>query len=162
MNIKESIIQYQVWRLHHFLNVFPNIHTDEWGGSEVDALYLTNTNRAYFYEIKCSKADFKNDLKKERHKLFLNRSSEIRVKPKHFIYLCYGFIPELSEIPEYAGCYLVNDRFLIDKYNPYKKPPILFKEPLTESNMVFLNKKIYTRYSKLANDFGFKEYWKTR
>ena len=150
MNDTETAIQYLIYRHHRFMRVFPNIHTDKWGGSEVDALYLTETNRAYFYEIKTTKSDFKADLKKPRHQLLLDRSSTINIKPKYFYYVCRGFGIGPEDVPEYAGLYLLNGRSL----KLIKKAPTLWKDPLSQSNIDFINKKIIYRYLRYYYNIG--------
>ena len=155
---KESAIQYLIYKHHNNGIVLPNIHTDVYGGSEVDAMYLTNTNRAYFYEIKCSKSDFKNDFKKKRHKLLLRRSEAVNIKPKYFYYVCYGFSINIEEIPEYAGLILC-DKNGLQVYPVAKKAPLLWKEPLTASNLAFINKKILYRYLNNKYLDGYED-WK--
>jgi hypothetical protein len=147
---KESAIQYMLYCHHNFKTVIPNVHTDEHGGSEVDALYLTSTNRAYFYEIKCSKADFKADFKKKRHQLFLDRSDKMSIKPKHFYYVCYGFDISVEDVPEYAGLITCNKYGL----TTVKNAPVLWKEPLTTQNLKFINTKIMHRYLNMRHKKG--------
>lgn len=154
MNKLECAIQCLLYSHHNRLSVFPNIHIDPWGGSEVDALYLTNTNRAYFYEIKVSKSDFMADRKKRRHIELLNRSNNVFVKPKHFYYVCYGFEIEDTEIPEYAGLIYCNNNGLI--FPAHKKAPILWKEPLDQNVLDFIYKKIKHRYLNMRHETGYQ------
>lgn len=165
MNIDESILQYLIYKHHNFLNVFPNIHTEPYGGSEVDALYITNSGYPIFYEIKCSLSDFKNDLKKKRHKQLTERSNDLIIKPKQFIYICKNFIPDINIIPDYAGCFCVNEKYSkywIEWSNPIKKPPILYREKLTEKARTFLNKKIYFRFLEMAHNEGKNKYYELK
>ena len=104
MNKTESAIQYLIRKHHNWGDVFPNVHLDRYGGSEVDALHITGKGYAHFYEIKCSKADFK----KKRHKLLLDRSYKINIKPKYFWYVCHGFEITPEEVPAYAGLLLLS------------------------------------------------------
>jgi hypothetical protein len=162
MNKNEAIIQYQIWRHHNFKNVFPNIHTEEWGGSEVDALYLTDAGYCFFYEIKCSLADFKNDFKKKRHAQYIIRSKDLTIFPKQFAYICFGFDPPEELIPEYAGCYLCNDKYWIDWNNPLKKPKKLYDIAISEKAKMFLNKKIYSRFLPRVHEYGKNKYYEAK
>lgn len=152
MNTKEAAIQYLIYRHHNFLRVIPNVHTDDWGGSEVDALYLTNSNRAYFYEIKTTYQDFKADLKKKRHKLLSGKNDTIKIKPKFFYYVCYGFGITGADVPEYAGLYLINGNGL----KLIKKAPVLWKDALTQGNIDFIYSKVMHRYLNYRHDIGRK------
>ena len=145
----EGMVQYHIYRHHDFKRVLPNIHTDRWGGSEVDALYWTNADRVYFYEIKLSKSDFKADLKKKRHYQLSARDEGMSIKPKYFWYVCSGFTISPTEIPEYAGLILCSDHGLKMYPQPAKKAPLLWKEPITKDNIDFLNKKICRRFTQL-------------
>ena len=160
MNKTEAAIQYLIYRHHNFKRVLTNVHTERWNGSEVDAFYWTDTDKAFFYEIKISKADFKNDMKKKRHQLLLDRNDTLFIKPKYFIYVCYGFEVWPSEIPEYAGLIYVRQQGLkvYEGNSLYlkeiKKPPILWKESMTKENIVFLQTKIMHRYLKQRHELG--------
>lgn len=160
MNKLEAAIQYALWAHHNFGQVLTNVHTSRRGGHEVDALFITGSNRATFYEIKISRSDFLADFKKPRHKMLLNRDEHLEVKPKHFIYVCYGFEPSADEIPEYAGCYCITNNFRLSLPDHYKRPdcvekaPTLWTQPLTNDNLDFLRKKILHRYMNLQHAAG--------
>jgi len=158
MNKTEAAIQYIIWQHHNRGLVLPNIHTDPYGGSEVDALYITDSGYPWFYEIKCSKADFKNDFKKKRHQLLLSRSNSIWIKPKHFFYVCHGFTITPEECPEYAGLIIQNKHGWLDFYNPAKKAPLLFQERITPKQREFIDKKIMYRYLNSRHKIGRKAY----
>lgn len=163
MRDKEVIIQYSLWNYHNLKLVFPNIYVDKFGGSEVDALYISKSGYSTFYEIKCSYYDFRKDFKKPRHNYLLNKdSSKFIIKPKYFTYVCYGFKPEIEEIPKYAGCILVNNKYKLLNSPKLKDSPILFKEKIDENGWEFLNKKIRYRFLDFAYEYGRKEYWKGR
>ena len=151
---KERAIQYLLYKHHNRQRVIPNVHTEKYGGSEVDALYLTSTNRAFFYEIKCSKSDFKADAKKKRHQQFLNRDESMNVKPKYFYYVCHGFDINAEDVPSYAGLYVCNKYGL----ELVKEAPLLWKAPLTTKNLEFLNKKIMYRYLDIKHKRGKKDW----
>lgn len=162
MNKLEGAIQYLIYRHHNFKRVFPNIHTELWGGSEVDALYLTSTNRVYFYEIKISKSDFKNDFKKKRHKQLLERDDSITIKPKHFYYVCHGFHITPEEVPEYAGLIICDKSGLNTYPQPAKKAPLLWREPLSPKETDFLQRKITQRYLRLYYESKLEEWYEYR
>ena len=155
----EKIIQYLIYRYHNFKRVIPNVHTELWGGSEVDALYWTDSNRVWFYEIKLSKSDFKNDFKKKRHKQLLERDKNIIIKPKYFNYVCYGFNVLLEEIPDYAGLIMCNENRLMTYPQPLKKAPLLWNEKLTQGNIDMLVNKITYRYLRSDYDNRRNEYF---
>lgn len=158
MNKKEAAIQWLIAHSHNFGTVIPNVHTDSYGGSEVDALYITNSGYVHFYEIKCSKSDFKNDFKKKRHQLLLSRSPKINIKPKYFWYVCHGFSITPNEVPEYAGLILISKYGSLEIYPPAKQAPILFNEKLTPKQQQFINKKILHRYLNHKYRIGSRAY----
>ena len=146
----EAIIQYLIYQHYGFKTVLPNVHTESWGGSEVDALYWTKSNRVYFFEIKLSRADLNADFKKKRHRRLLARDEGIKIKPKYFYYVCSGFDIIADEVPEYAGLILC-EKYRLKVYpSPEKKAPVLWKEPITQENILFLNEKIQHRFLRLV------------
>ena len=149
---KESAIQYMIYRHHHWGKVIPNVHTERYGGSEVDALYLSSTNRAYFYEIKCSKSDFKADFKKKRHQMFLDRDDTMCIKPKYFYYVCHGFNISVEDIPEYAGLIIASE--FKNRLEIVKKAPLLWNDPLSEKDLMFIHTKILHRYLNIRHKQG--------
>lgn len=158
MKLDEKTIQYLLWKKHYYANVFTNIHTEPWGGSEVDSLYVTDAGYCTFYEIKCSYSDFKADFKKPRHSNLLARSEDLIIFPHKFIYVCSGFVPDAREIPEYAGCLIV-DKLV---FKVLKKAPKLYSYKLSETGREFLNKKIYHRYLELSHKVGRDQYMQIR
>lgn len=142
----EKAIQYLIYQRYGFKRVLPNVHIEPWGGSEVDALYWTDSNRVYFFEIKISKLDFIVDFKKRRHQRLLARDEGLPIKPKYFYYVCHGFDITSQEVPEYAGLILCKGNRLVTYPKPEKKAPVLWKEPITQENIDFLNKKIMYRF----------------
>lgn len=142
MNLKETYIQYLIWWRHGRKTIFTNVHTEFGGGFEIDAMHITNSNRAYFYEIKTSIYDFKADIEKKRHKLLLNRSDKISIKPKYFYYVCHGFEILPEDVPEYSGLLVCSKSGL----KKTKDAPILWDNPLSSEQLLFLYKKILHRY----------------
>jgi hypothetical protein len=79
------------------------------GRNEIDLLAVSRTGWAYEWEIKCSLADWRNDLKKGRHDAGA-RGAGIAF----FNYaVAESIVPEdLSWVPDYAGIYTVGDHGL--------------------------------------------------
>lgn len=110
---------------------------------EIDLLFISESGYPYFYEIKCSRADFKNDVYKRKHERLQQRDKSFPFKPKHFIYVCHGFEVAAEDVPEYAGLYVVtsNGGLLVKK-----KPPIMWKEVVTKDQLFKLYEKFYYRF----------------
>ena len=117
----------------------PNIYVAH--NHEVDLLAITRAHRATIYEIKCSRADFFADKKKERHGQLLNRDDRIDLKPKYFIYVISGFSVTEDEIPEYAGLIDVSSGWM----NQIKAPPCLWNIELPPEQRDFLYRKAIHR-----------------
>lgn len=156
MNKTELAALFALTQTHNMKMVFPNVYTDL---GEVDCLHITDSGYAYFYEVKASKADFKNDLKKKRHKRLLRKDSTIRFKPKYFIYVLVGFTVEPEEIPPYAGCYIL-DKSGLQRWNgkTLKPPPTLFNERIDPQQLNYIYKKMTHRYLDKQLKIGRKAY----
>ena len=143
MNKIEGLAYYYISMRHRFKWVYPNVYIDE---NEVDLLHITDSGYAYFYEVKASLSDFRNDLKKPRHKLLLERSGKLLLKPKQFIYLTYGFEIPPDEIPEYAGVLRLS-KYGVNSYkNGDKVTPTIFNEKVPQGVINTLNQKMIYRY----------------
>lgn len=151
MKLTEKNIQWLIYKDRRFQDCFPNIHTERWGGSEADVIYLTASQRVWMYEIKIVKSDFLADLKKERHKRLMNRDfNKMIIKPSRFYYVTHGFELCSEEIPDYAGWLTVDGMRLVEQ----KKAPILWDERMTPESEEFLRKKIYARFSRRMMERG--------
>ena len=76
------------------------------GRNEVDLMAVSRTGWAYEWEIKCSLADWKNDLKKGRH----DNSSRSRGVAYFNYCVVESIVPEgISWVPDYAGIYTIGD-----------------------------------------------------
>jgi hypothetical protein len=74
---------------------------------ESDYFCVNRDGYSFEVEVKISKADFKNDFKKEKHKLFLDKETS-RLTPNRFYYAVpKGLITE-ADLPPYAGLIIVD------------------------------------------------------
>lgn len=149
----EKDIQFLLYKKHNYRSVYPNVHMDKGNGSEVDLLHLTKSGRAIFYEIKLSKQDFLADMKKPRHQDFTLRN--VSIKPKHFWYVIHGFEIDVEQIPEYAGCVKVVDKYY-NRFEVIKNAPLLWKDPISLEDVIFIINKTSYRYINIF----FKDYFK--
>jgi len=157
---------YRYARQRNHLNYCPNIYLYNW---ESDFLTVVKSGFVNEYEIKISKADFKNDTKKtEKHETLKYGGYTIRgnwdysyyekkgmldenkrrkcKRPNYFWYVCPENLIEDYEIPSYAGLiFIKNEICKIEK-----KAPRLHREKITE----YQTKKIMV-------SLGFK-YWNLR
>ena len=72
-------------------------------GWEADMISATKAGFVNEYEIKISKADFRADFKKPKHKSFLKENVRHKHYPAYFWYVTYGFEVTDEMIPSYAG-----------------------------------------------------------
>lgn len=146
--LSDSTIKYRMNNLYVFHN--------SW---ESDYLALTKSGYLYEGEVKISRADFKNDMKKKRkHQVLegtyqpkmvdkwekgkrVGTEEEKVLKPHYFFYAVpEGLITE-EEVPEYAGLVYMIDVF------PYffwkKKAPKLHNEKYTSEDLNLTDKFYY-------------------
>lgn len=142
MNKIEGLAYYFITLRHRFKWVYPNVYIDR---NEVDLLYITDSGYAYFYEVKASLSDFRNDLRKPRHKLLLEKSEKLKLKPKYFIYLTYGFEIPLNELPPYAGAMLLT-KYGLRNYEHKKEWPIIYNEKVPKDIQNRIQEKMIFRY----------------
>ncbi len=107
-------------------------HYSDMGLQECDVISISKSDFIYEYEVKISRADFKKDFLKEKHKLIVEKKF-IKESPLHEIWFLvpnyfYFVVPEnlvsLEEIPEYAGLIYFNDK---QEFDIIKKAPIIHK-----------------------------------
>lgn len=75
---------------------------------ESDYFCLSKEGYALEIEAKISKADFKNDIKKEKHKLF-DENLNKRLLPNKFYYAVPTDLIKKEDVPKYAGLIYVDD-----------------------------------------------------
>lgn len=102
--------------------IIPNIWT---GAGEADLIAMTKSNYLYEFEIKISRADFKNDFKHKpfKHDLLsgYNTHKYNNVIPTaYFYYAVPENLVKIEEVPEYAGLIYITEhsRCLIVKGAP--------------------------------------------
>lgn len=69
---------------------------------ESDYFCVNSEGYTFEVEVKISKADYKNDFKKEKHQLFLDKDTK-RVVPNKFYYAVPKNLIKESDLPSYAG-----------------------------------------------------------
>lgn len=123
-----------------------NLNVYNW---ESDVLKITRSGYAYEFEIKISRADFKNDFKhkKKKHTLLESKESSSKI-PNYFYYVVpEGLISE-EEVPEYAGLIYVlgNINGLGRTYYQFqeiKKAPKLHSDKIDEISLNLIDKFYY-------------------
>lgn len=98
---------------------------------ECDVISISNSDYIYEYEIKISKADFKKDFEKQKHKNILNekfisgKKDELNfILPNYFNYVVPNGLISEEDVPEYAGLIYYNDDLT---FEIIKKPKMLHK-----------------------------------
>jgi hypothetical protein len=91
---------------------------------EADFLLVTWAGVAYEYEIKTSRQDFKNDLKKDRNAaysvIFMDKKSIGGLVPNYFTYIIAdGVNVTRDDIPPHAGAYFVGSEKYAYGVGPY-------------------------------------------
>lgn len=133
--------------------VFKNIY---WDSFECDILEIRKTFYTIEYEIKISRGDFKNDLKKINQ--FDNKIKFEYIKAgertNYFYYVVPDGLIHPDEVPEYAGLIYAKE-FRQSKYNKIisfeviKKAPKLHKNKLSNVRYITLLEKIYYHYMQI-------------
>jgi len=111
-----------LWRQGRGL-MAPNINL---AFGEADFLLVTWAGLAYEYEIKISRQDFKNDLRKDRHAayamMYQDKEPISSLVPNYFTYvIAAGVNVTADDIPAHAGAYFVGpENYNFDgPYNPF-------------------------------------------
>ena len=133
--------------LSHFLTAplydVDNLYVFSW---ESDKLLKTRAGYFYEFEIKISRADYKNDFKNKRYKHNILGScfSDGHKKPNYFYYAVPEGLIDVSEVPEYAGLvYILDDSVLsFSHIRIIKKAPLLHKEKYDDGQLG-LGEKFY-------------------
>lgn len=86
---------------------------------ECDFFCVSREGYSFEIEAKISKADFKNDAKKEKHKLFIDDTTK-RLRPNRFYYAVPKGLIKEEDIPKYAGLiYVDGTHAYIEKRAPF-------------------------------------------
>lgn len=109
---------------------------------ESDFWLMTKSNLCYEFEIKISKADFKNEFKHktEKHALLENNNQKL-IKPNYFYFAVPENLIQLEDIPEYAGLIYIIDIF--PYYEIIKTAPKLTDNKQDENTLNLLEKFYY-------------------
>lgn len=95
---------------------------------ESDVFVLNKAGYSYEFEVKVSRADFKNDLKKVRKHEMLSAGKSEKfsgiMRPNRFYYTVPTGLIKPDEVPEYAGLYYMTKY----SFEEIKKAPLLHKE----------------------------------
>jgi len=128
----------------------PNFHL-RW---ETDFISVTRDFKVCAYEIKVSRADFRNDFahKKEKHEAYKTRTPRSFV-PNRFYYVTPEGLIRPDEVPNYAGLLWVRP-FPAGSHNPFvptstKKAPCLHSEPASKELMLRISVSLMHRYWRL-------------
>lgn len=154
--------------------IFPNIFFDNY---EADLLEITKSGYSYEYEVKISRSDFKNDVKKSCGWI-LNESTNFKKVDKlkideikegrrtnYFYYLVPKNLIQVDEIPEYAGLIYVelSEIKCFTKEKGYytrekifcqtiKEAPKLASEKFSEKKLLKCLESTYYRFHKLRQN----------
>lgn len=124
---------------------------------ESDTIKFTNSGYVYEFEIKISKADFKNDFKnkKKKHSILEDKNSENKDRPNYFYYVVPKDLISEEDVPEYAGLLYVHfttigNNVPYSQFIEIKKAPQLHKNKFDfkESNLM---DKFYYNYIHWKN-----------
>jgi hypothetical protein len=142
-----------------------NLNVFAW---ESDSLAITKSKYAYEFEIKISRADFKNDFKhkKVKHQMlegtyqlfgdeFLGDGKmSLTDKPNYFYYVVPENLITVEEVPTYAGLVYVKPRYNREgkiywyDANVVKVAPKLHKEKIDETHLKLMEKFYYNDRSR--------------
>lgn len=115
-------------------------------GWESDILFFTNSNYTYEIEIKISRADYKNDLKKTAKHDYLKDQTK-KNKPNYFYYAVPENLIGLNEVPSYAGLIYITKY----SYRIVRDAPKINKEKL-DTNKLNLVDKFYYNFLNVRNE----------
>lgn len=120
-----------------------NLNVFEW---ESDVLKFTKSGYVYEFEIKISRADFKNDFKnkKKKHTLLEDKNSENSKRPNYFYYVVPKDMIDVEDVPDYAGLlYVFPHSFGTFSFIEVKKAPSLHKNKFDFDNSNLMDKFYY-------------------
>jgi hypothetical protein len=130
--VQKILFSWGIVEKSKFAFAVPNTYSPY--GWEADFLAVTPYGYAYEYEIKLTYDDFKADFVKKKKKhgtlisAYFDESDYKHPVPKRFYYVCFGFEPDRSDIPGYAGLIVIepNGNMIF-----VKEAPDLNVDPLT-------------------------------
>lgn len=116
-----------------------NLYIYTW---ESDLWIMTKSNITYEFEIKISKADFKNDFKHktEKHALLENKTASL-IKPNYFYYAVPENLIKEEDVPEYAGLIYMKD--IYPYFEIIKQAPKLTDSKYDKEQLNLLEKFYY-------------------
>lgn len=122
--------------------IIPNYYV---GFYEMDVFRLLNSGMLYEYEIKISRADFKNDFKKgSKHALMANKKGDAN----RFFFVTPTGLVHKNEVPEYAGLI----EFHIDEDG---EPGFLHL--IKNAKLIHNQKRPDSFYKSIAHKLSFRE-----
>lgn len=152
----------------------PNIYLYAW---ESDFISVTRAGLVHEFEIKISRADFKNDFKKDDKHLSLHsgccplswheyppalrntalcepdklerKETKPTKRPNYFWYVCPPGIIPLDDVPKYAGLIYTDAYYQVE---PLRAAPRLHKEHITEGQRERINRSFGFKYWALRNN----------
>lgn len=123
-----------------------NLNVYDW---ESDVLKITKSGYAYEFEIKISRADFKNDFKhkKKKHTLLESKESSSKM-PNYFYYVVPEGLVTEDEVPEYAGLIyvyatVIGNGKIYYQFQEIKAAPRLHGNKIDENNLKLIDKFYY-------------------
>lgn len=132
----EKILQDYI--LHYYFPRGKKIASTNFSGQgfgECDVIDISPTGIVTEYEVKCSRADFKNDFKKaHKHGRLKGLGFQLwKGVPNRFYFVCPEGLLDVSLIPNYAGLIYINTQAnLGEGVLVIKKAPLLHREKATE------------------------------
>lgn len=145
-NIDAALMMYLYEKQHPIISTHCTID----GLQECDVISLSKSDYIYEYEVKISKADYKKDFIKPKHKNILNekftkntKSGLIYLLPNYFNYVVPTGLITVEDLPEYAGLIYFNEDLSFDII---KKPKLLHK---IKANDDFIRKLAHNITTKL-------------
>lgn len=168
IEIKYSEKLIQQYLRYNFLSpssvnyMLENLKVYNW---ESDFLKITKSGYVYEFEIKISRADFKNDFKnkKDKHSLLENKDIQDN-KPNYFYYIVPENLITESDVPEYAGLIYFDVTMIHDNIPWYslreiKPAPKLHNQKFDVAKYNLIEKFYYNyRHWKLKHENDLEKY----
>lgn len=138
-----------------FYYLTPNVNLFDW---ESDMIAKSKDERIFEFEIKTSREDFFNDLKKKRTKILSNPLDQTR-KPNLFYYILPMDCVKDEEIPEWAGYYFYRhyqctSRGLIIEFFLKRKAVKLTNKLISTQEILTLLTSVYFKYWRARRGKG--------
>lgn len=151
MKINECTIQNRLYKEASYIGqhkyICPSVYLYRW---ESDLISVTKSGFVHEYEIKCSKADYKADFKKdEKHNILKYRpgdmfNTDTGKRPNYFWYVSESNI--IDTVPEYAGLIHVEQIGKNMVLKTIKKAPRLHIDKISNYQKIKLLTSIYYRF----------------